>query len=172
MARNKRKNNTDNLQARPNKQEQHLWTKKNKHRTGKMCIENSAICRASKDIKTKHKRETCPEGHQNKTKKPFKKQNWKTIQIQKTEFKKNKNEWNTHQWNQIDAEKRLRLCLDLRINLHLSLHIGEGPWPEKYQHINEARFQIIPKASNPTFQNPKGIKPIVKDKLSEQRRKW
>ena len=41
----------------------------------KICIENSAICRASKEIKTKHKRETCPEGHQNKTKKPFKKQN-------------------------------------------------------------------------------------------------
>ena len=28
MAQNKQKNNTDNLQARPNKQEQHLWTKK------------------------------------------------------------------------------------------------------------------------------------------------
>ena len=75
MARNNRKNNTDNLQARPNKQEQHLWTKKNKHRTRKICIENSAICRASKEIKTKHKRETCPEGHQNKTEKPFQKQN-------------------------------------------------------------------------------------------------
>lgn len=42
--------------------------KTNKHRIGKICIENSAICRASKEIKTKHKRETCPEGHQNKLK--------------------------------------------------------------------------------------------------------
>jgi len=50
-------------------------------------------------------------------------------------------------------------------------YTGEGPRPEKYQHINEARFQIIPKASNPTFQNPEGMKPIVKDKLSKQRRK-
>ena len=74
MARNKRKT-TPIISRLDQTNKNNTSGLKKQTKDKKICIENSAICRASKEIKTKHKRETCPEGHQNKTEKPFKKQN-------------------------------------------------------------------------------------------------